>query len=769
MTGDYELLEHPEELSDIIESLPDATLVIDKSGKILFWNREMAKLTGFPGREMVGKGNYEYALPFYGTRRPILLDMIVDPNVHFGAEYVYIQRDGDILTTETTIGKLRGQTRVLWGRAAPLHNRQGQLVGAIETVRDVTERKMVEEQLRDSQRQLADIIESLPDGTGVVDRTGTITHWNRAMEELTGYRSEVMVGKGNYEFAIPFYGYRRPVLLNYVLDPTTDINKEYSYIHSADNVWYIEAKTDKLRGKEAIIWARATPLYDRDGNIVGAIETVRDVTDRRRMEEDLRDSQRQLADIIESLPDGTCVVDREGKIMYWNRAMEELTGYQSEVMVGKGNYEFAIPFYGYRRPVLLNYILDPNINISKEYSYIHSADNVWYIEAKTDKLRGKEAYIWARATPLYDRDGNIAGAIESVRDVTERKRAEKELADSQRQLADTIESLPDATFVIDNNGIILQWNQEIAKMTGCTAQDMVGKGNYEYSIPFYRGIRRPMIVDMIIHPDLDISDMYINLRREGEVIVIEDNIAYPRGAEKVVWGRAAPLYNSDGQVIGAIQTIRDFTERKKAEDEIQRSHQQLEEVFDGTVHALAITTEKRDRYTSGHQQRVAALSVMIAREMGLDEHTVHHLNIAASLHDIGKLYIPLDILSQPSRLNDIQKLLVMNHSEAGYDMVKNIPFEGPIAQIIEQHHERLDGSGYPLGIKGDQILLEAKILAVADTVEAMAAARPYRPALGIEKALDEIQTNAGKLYDPAVVEVCAKILKENRFQFSTGM
>lgn len=278
-----------------------------------------------------------------------------------------------------------------------------------------------------------------------------------------------------------------------------------------------------------------------------------------------------------------------------------------------------------------------------------------------------------------------------------------------------------------------------------------------------------MLVNMIVNPDLDISEKYANLHREGDVLVVEDNIAYPRGQEMVMWGRAAPLYNGEGQVVGAIQTIRDFTERKRAEEEIQRSHQQLEQVFEGTVHALAITSEKRDRYTSGHQQRVAALSCMIAREMGIDEHTIQHLHIAASLHDIGKLYIPLDILTQPSRLNDLQRLYVMNHSEAGYDIIKNIPFEGAIAQIIEQHHERLDGSGYPLGLKGNNILLEARILAVADTVEAMAAARPYRPALGVDKALEEIQKNAGKLYDPEVVAACVKILRENRFQFATEM
>ncbi|NMC28332.1 MAG: PAS domain S-box protein, partial [Syntrophomonadaceae bacterium] len=532
----------------------------------------------------------------------------------------------------------------------------------------------------DYQQELADIIESLPDATLVIDKNGKILFWNREMARLTGYASEDMVGQGNYEYALAFYGVRRPILLDMIMDPKVKFDQEYVYIHRDGEILTTETTIGRLQGRERILWGRAAPLHDSAGNLIGAIETVRDITDRKQVEDQLRDSQRQLADIIESLPDATGVVDREGKIIYWNKAMEDLTGYPSERMVGKGNYEFAIPFYGYRRPVLLNYILDPSTNIDREYSYIHSADNVWYIEAQTDKLRGQEAYIWARAAPLYDHDGNLVGAIETVRDVTDRKRAEKELSDSRRQLSDIIESLPDATFVVDKAGVILQWNQEMAKMTGYSAKDMVGKGNHEYSLAFYRGERRPMIVDMIINPDLDLSDQCVKLYREGDVVVTEDNIAYPKGEEKVMWGRAAPLYNSDGQVIGAIQTIRDFTERKHAEEEIKRSHEQLEHVFDGTVHALAVTTEKRDLYTSGHQQRVAALSVMIARDMGLDEHTIHHLNIAASLHDIGKLYIPLDILSQPSRLNDIQRLLVMNHSEAGYDMVKNIPFEGPIAQ-----------------------------------------------------------------------------------------
>jgi PAS domain S-box-containing protein len=487
-----------------------------------------------------------------------------------------------------------------------------------------------------------------------------------------------------------------------------------------------------------------------------------------------KDSERQasrqnLADIIESLPDATLVIDNTGKILCWNREMAKLTGLPSQDMVGKGNYEYALAFYGIRRPILVDMIIDPGVNFEREYVYIHKDGDILTTETTIGKLRGQEKILWGRAAPLHDNQEQVIGAIETVRDITERKQAEKELRDSQRQLADIIESSPDATFVINKAGKIVQWNQEMVKLTGFSTQDMVGKGDYEYSLPFYKGLRRPMLIDMIINPDLDISDKFRSFHREGDMLVTDDNIAYPRGIEMIMWGRAAPIYSSDGQVVGAIETIRDVTERVKAEQEIKRSHEQLEILFKGTVHALAITTEKRDLYTSGHQQRVAALACMIAKDMGLAEHMIQDLNIAASLHDIGKLYIPMEILTQPSRLNDIQRLLVMNHSEAGYDMVKSIPFEGPIAQIIEQHHERMDGSGYPLGLKGSNILLEARILGVADTVEAMAAARPYRPAIGVDKALAEIQANAGKLYDPAVVEACVKILKENRFQFSAGM
>jgi HD-GYP domain-containing protein (c-di-GMP phosphodiesterase class II) len=198
--------------------------------------------------------------------------------------------------------------------------------------------------------------------------------------------------------------------------------------------------------------------------------------------------------------------------------------------------------------------------------------------------------------------------------------------------------------------------------------------------------------------------------------------------------------------------------------ELQQSLSSLGKALEGTVSALASVAEVRDPYTAGHQQRVTRLAVAIATEMGLPQEQIEGIHVAGTLHDVGKLYIPAEILSKPGKLNEVEFNLVKMHSQAGYDILKTVEFPWPVAQIVLQHHERLDGSGYPQGLKGEDILLEAKILAVADVVEAMASHRPYRPALGMGQALDEISKNSGTLYDPEVVDACFKLFYDKEFK-----
>jgi PAS domain S-box-containing protein/putative nucleotidyltransferase with HDIG domain len=221
---------------------------------------------------------------------------------------------------------------------------------------------------------------------------------------------------------------------------------------------------------------------------------------------------------------------------------------------------------------------------------------------------------------------------------------------------------------------------------------------------------------------------------------------------------------------GAIQyldgILEDINDRKHAQIEVQKSLQRLEKTIEEIIQAMAYIGEVRDPYTAGHQKRVAQVSFEMAKMMGLQVEQYKGLTMAAFVHDIGKILVPSDILSKPGRLTKPEFDLLKDHTKIGYEILKTIEFPWPIAKIVLQHHERMNGSGYPFGISGDEIIIEARILAVADVVEAMSSHRPYRPALGIDKALEEIRKNVGVLYDAAVVDTCVKLFIDKGFQFN---
>lgn len=211
---------------------------------------------------------------------------------------------------------------------------------------------------------------------------------------------------------------------------------------------------------------------------------------------------------------------------------------------------------------------------------------------------------------------------------------------------------------------------------------------------------------------------------------------------------------------------REVEGRRRVQQELQQSLDRLRKIIGGTVMAIAMTVEKRDPYTSGHQQRVAELSRCIGREMGLAEHQVEGIAIASAIHDIGKISLPAEILSKPSQLNSMEMSLIQTHSQAGYDILKSVDFPWPVANIVLQHHERMNGSGYPHHLAGEAILQEARIVGVADVVETMSSHRPYRPSRGIDSALEEISAQSGILYDRDAVEACLSLIHEGRFEFA---
>ncbi len=274
---------------------------------------------------------------------------------------------------------------------------------------------------------------------------------------------------------------------------------------------------------------------------------------------------------------------------------------------------------------------------------------------------------------------------------------------------------------------------------------------------------RPFIE--IVHPE-DREKLYeAHIRRmKGEETrpVLQFRVISQNGTFRLAASHAI-MISWEGKP-ATLNYLTDITDRKKADEERQKGFESLRKALGATIQAIAVTVETRDPYTAGHQRRVADLSRAIANEMGLESDQTEGIRMAGVIHDLGKIAIPAEILSKPSKLSEIEYRLIQNHSRAGYDILKDIEFPWPVARIVLQHHERIDGSGYPGGLKGDEILIEARIISVADVVEAIASYRPYRPGLGMEKALGEITRNKGVLYDPGVVDACLKLFYEQKYK-----
>lgn len=232
--------------------------------------------------------------------------------------------------------------------------------------------------------------------------------------------------------------------------------------------------------------------------------------------------------------------------------------------------------------------------------------------------------------------------------------------------------------------------------------------------------------------------------------------------------RGAQDYLIKGSITGSMlsRVIRYAIERKNYEEELKRSLEKFTRALNGTVKAMAMAVEIRDPYTAGHQRRAADLARAIAQEMNFAPERAEGVRLAGMIHDIGKISIPAEILSKPALLSNLELSLIKIHPQVGYDILKEIDFPWPIAKTVLQHHERINGSGYPAGLKNDDILLEAKVLAVADVVEAIVSHRPYRPAFGTKEAIDEITRKQGILYDPAVVKSCLRLFQDKEYSFS---
>jgi PAS domain S-box-containing protein/putative nucleotidyltransferase with HDIG domain len=318
------------------------------------------------------------------------------------------------------------------------------------------------------------------------------------------------------------------------------------------------------------------------------------------------------------------------------------------------------------------------------------------------------------------------------------------------QLLKIIESTIEAIFIISNDGKILYTNPAMDKLFGYKKGELIGRAPTAFNDEpnpqeFVKRIKKILLTKG---------------HWEGEVRNRKKD-----GTEFTSYVRICAFKNEKGEALNFISIEQDITENKKIQSQLSESFAKFQDILEETIHAIALTIEKRDLFTAGHQRRVAELASAIAKEMKLPKEKVTGVYMAGLLHDIGKIHVPAELLMKPSKLSELEFRLIKKHPQIAYDILKDIEFPWPIAEMALQHHERIDGSGYPNGLKGDEVMLEAKILAVADVVEAMLSARPYRPALGMKKALKEISAKKGIIYDSKVANTCIKLFKEKGFKF----
>jgi len=340
--------------------------------------------------------------------------------------------------------------------------------------------------------------------------------------------------------------------------------------------------------------------------------------------------------------------------------------------------------------------------------------------------------------------------VAELEKVNAKQSQEKEaLRRVEEQLRGVVENTYDIVFQLSPLGIIKYVSPKVKEIYGYETKDLIGK-HFKKTTPLVELPRALKVIKSTLSGEI-ITNFQINqVAANGKVFPMEINVTPVR---------------KDGKIVAVQGIMRDITERKRAEEEAKHSSERLVKAMENTIQAMAMIVEIRDPYTAGHQRRVTQLACSIAKENNISEDCTTGLRLAGLIHDIGKVRVPSEILTNPNGLSEVEYAMIKMHPIAGYEILKTIELPWPIAQIVYQHHERMNGSGYPEGISGEDIILEARILAVADVVEAIASHRPYRPAHGIDVALDEIRANTGILYDREIVDTCLKLFREQGFDF----
>ncbi|MDD4311366.1 MAG: PAS domain S-box protein [Eubacteriales bacterium] len=471
--------------------------------------------------------------------------------------------------------------------------------------------------------------------------------------------------------------------------------------------------------------------------------TFTDITNQIQYQQETQKAQeeiRRLAHICDVAPSSIIVVEESGKILYVNDYAAQLHGYSKEELRKKWIYDLSMG--------------STDASVREKFHLAHEVGEL-VIKKTVLGQNGTQIPLLINAKPI-EWDGQPA-ILSIGTDLTEQLKTEKTLRISLAQNRRILENLQDGFFQVNMDGEFILVNPRMAQIFGYDSVEDMLQVNIQlmYTDPEERA---KLLVKLAATGSLK-SQACLVRRKDGSLIWISMNAQY--------------LRNEAGEIIGTEGLIRDINERRKLEQELQRQHAALiatNEVLikrlEQSINAISKMGELRDAYTAGHQRRVQQLACEIGQRCGMTQESIVNLSYGALIHDIGKIYIASDILNKPGKITNLEYQILQTHAEYSYNIVREMDLPQEILTMVLQHHERLDGSGYPNKIQGDEIILESRILAVSDVVEAMTSHRPYRPALGIDAALAEIESGKGTKYDANVVDICISLFREQGFVFA---
>jgi PAS domain S-box-containing protein/putative nucleotidyltransferase with HDIG domain len=603
------------------------------------------------------------------------------------------------------------------------------------------------------EKYINDIWQFLPIPVAYLNPIGVILDVSRSLVELLHYRKEELVGGSLIGLFSEQDKMRRIQRLTLEMSRVSD--------H--------QCVVRNKEGKGIPVNVSTLIRKDEQGDVLGYFVALLDISKRKSAEEAFNISESQYRATLNSIGDGILVVDRSLRLIMVNEALRARIK------------ELGIDIEPVGRKISDVFSFLPE-KVKDEYAEVFDRGEMVVSEEKV-MVHNREFLSEVRKIPIRD-GGKVSQVVTVIHDVTAQKRDEQVKAvlyrvsrevnttKDLRELFDLIQR--NLSTIIDSRNFFIALRNKDDRAISLAY--FVDEREDFKALPSGRTLtnyvvdnNRPLLVT-----ESDIRQMI----QTGQIDVVDTPakawLGVPlRVKDKVVGALVVHNYRNPSAYTRKDMEILEFVseqvaaavERKRVDEEVKMNFQRLKKTSTSIIFTMAKILELRDPYTAGHQQRVARLACAIARDMGLDDEEVDGIFMAALIHDIGKIYVPAEILNRPAKLNETEMDLVRTHPSIGYDIVKEIDFSQPVDRIIVQHHERIDGSGYPNGINGSDMILQAKILAVADVVEAMASHRPYRPALSLDEALSEIDKYRDTLYDGRVVDACVRVCRESTFKF----